>query len=184
MLAKQTKTSKTGVEYLFCECGNPIHSENFYVLCEESDAERIICPMCYYPMNLDSIASTNMGILIYSPDMSQEQVNSLAIMLTYLKSFDDEDLYELTEDLMSILKKRQDLLESVYGEGTSDPAIFCQFLFSMEDDEYANREKFVNGIRFLPDSSVINSDVKFYQTNILKNFHPTKWRSLLQSISK
>lgn len=184
LLESQTKSTKSGTEYLLCGCGNPIHKERYHIVSESDTGLKLICPICYYPENLDTVASSDMGMLLFAPDLTQKQVNSLAVMIAYLKQLGDDDSMELVEDVLSILKKRQDLMESIYGEGASDPAIFCQFMYSLSEEEYNKRQNFVEHLKYLPEDNIIKRDVAYYKTNILKNYHPTKWRSLLQNLSK
>lgn len=182
----QSKSNAKGSAITFCDCGLPINKNNYHLITGEdgSKTPKIQCALCFHPSNLDYIASGDMGFLIFAPDITQEQINSLILMTEYIKTFDKDELLELTLDMESTLRGRQDLMESIYGEGTSDPSIFCQFLYTMEEEEYHNRINFVKNLRFVPSPSIIRNEVKYYSSNVLEKFNPKKWRSLLQSITK
>lgn len=183
--AAQTKNSAKGSSIVYCDCGLPINKNNYHLISGEDGSKipLIQCPLCFHPNNLDYIASGDMGFLIFAPDISQAQINSLILMSEYIKTFEKEELTELTLDMESTLRGRQDLMESIYGEGTSDPSIFCQFLYTMEEEEYNNRINFVKNLRFVPSPSILRNEVKYYSSNVLEKFNPKKWRSLLQSIT-
>lgn len=169
-------------EYLVCGCGLPMGKDNYHLKLIGNDEVVAICPLCVYPERIDMIASANMGSLAFIPELTQEQVNAYALFAAYVKEFDDADLEDLVEDINSVMQKRRDTLENTHGEGSSDPAIFCQFLYLLSDEEYANRKGFVKHIRYIPSESVLTEDLRFLKTNILPAYEPKKWRSLLQSL--
>ncbi len=170
-------------EYLICGCGLPMGKDNYHLKMKGEDEVVAICPLCVYPEQIDKIASAKMGTLVFMPDMTQEQVNAFALYSAFIKEFDDADLEDLVEDINSVMQKRQEVLENTHGEGSSDPAIFCQFLYLMTDEQYEQRGRFVKHIRYIPSKTVIVEDLKFLKTNILSAYEPKKWRSLLQSLN-
>lgn len=169
--------------FLLCSCGLPMGKSNYFIRELDDGEHTLLCQLCIYPEKLDVIASTNMGEMIFAPDLTQQQVNAIAIFNAFVLEYDDPDLDELCDDINAIIKKRRDFLESIYGEGSSDPELFCQFLYLLSDAEYANRGEFVKHMRYLPSTSIIKEDLDFYKTNILKNFTPNKWRGMLQTLN-
>ena len=170
--------------YLQCGCGL-IMGKGSYHLKMVSDNEVVaVCPLCTYPEQIDKISSPNMGSLVFMPEMTQQQVNAFALYSAFINEFDDPDLEDLVDDMSAVMQKRREVLENTHGEGIGDPAIFCQFLYLMTDEEYENRASFVKHIRYIPSKSVLLEDLRFLKTNILKAYDPKKWRSMLQSLHK
>lgn len=168
----------------FCYCGNPIHTDLMYSL--GNKPKRLVCPLCFYVKNLDIAPTSDIGFLIYTPELTQEKVTSYAIMLHYIKMSypSSEDLMGFYTEQIEQIRRLVDPVEVVLGEGASNPSIMCQYLSMMSDDDYSKRDLVLKDIKLFPSYHLVKEQLVFMKTNVLKNYAPSKWVGLLQEVNK
>ena len=186
---KKFKKEGGGVfEISFCSyCGNPVHKDDIFVdVAENSGSPKILCPLCFFAENLDLIPTSDSGVLIYAPELTQQQVSAIAIMVAYLRTIDgvSPDILELSSDIDDLMMAKGVILTNILSLGANVPSIMCQFLYMLNDDEYNRRGEMLSAIRLYPTDNMFKSHLDYLSSNVLKSVSPNKWVSLLQVFNK
>lgn len=192
LLASATKEVTTGggneMSVTFCQCCNlPVFEDDIYVgITEETTDPKILCGLCYHPRNLDMIRFSDSGTLIFAPELTQEQVASLALVMYYVKSQaqENQDVMDLVSDIEDLVLRRSEVLNTGLCQGASNPAIVCQFMYMMDEDEYNERDKMLSTVRLFPSEKLANRQLAYLSTNVLKKYHPEKWVGLVQAMER
>ncbi|UKA04720.1 hypothetical protein [Photobacterium damselae] len=191
-LSSQTKKFKNeqgkSIKIAFCSCcGNPVHNDDIFVdVQENSKIPLILCPLCFFPENLDLIPTSDSGVLIYAPELTQEQVNSVAIMVAYLRGIDgaEQDILELSADVDDLMIAKGAILTNILSLGANVPSIVCQFLYMLNNEEYNKRGEMLSSVRLYPTENMFKNHLNYLKSNVLKSVSPNKWVSLLQVVNK
>ncbi len=183
--------TKNGVatSVIYCKCCKlPVHIDSVYIGWDSDDDLDVspMCEICFTIRNLETLSYEDSGTLIYAPDLEQSQVNSLALLVYYIKSecTEDHDMMDLVSDIEDLILKRAEALNSGLCVGASNPSIMCQFMFLMDKESYQRRNDIFSGIRLFPSEKLAAEQTAYLSTNILKRFHPMKWVGLIQHVNK
>lgn len=191
LIARTTKKVQVAkgeaIDVMFCECCNlPVFEEDAYIGAIEGDTPSLLCGLCYFPRNLDMIRFANSGHLIYAPDLTQEQVSALALVVYYIKNeaAEDQDMMDLVSDIEDLILRRGEVLNSGICQGASTPAIICQFLYMQDEEDYEKRGKLLSAVRLFPSEKLAARQLAYLSTNVMKKYHPSKWVGLVQAMNK
>lgn len=174
------------INVIFCECCSlPVSDDDAFLDTLDGTTPAILCALCYYPRNLDMIRFSDSGHLIYAPELTQEQVTALALLVYYVKNeaIDNPDMMDLVSDIEDLILRRGEVLNSSLCQGASSPAIICQFLYMLDENEYKDKNRLLSSFRLFPSEKLASRQLAFLSTNALKKYHPNKWIGLLQSIN-
>ncbi|PSU89767.1 hypothetical protein [Photobacterium kishitanii] len=170
----------------FCSiCNNPIQEDQIFLDLFDDEPKQV-CSLCYYPRNLDKITFKDSGTLIYAPDLTQSQVNAVALMIYYLRGIENvsQDILELTADVEDLILRRSDSLVNLLCQGANVPSIVCQFLFMLSDDEYSKVGNMFSSVRMFPSEKLAKEVLVYLSTNVLRGYDPKLWVSMLQKIKQ
>ncbi|MCY9865137.1 hypothetical protein OTK49_21695 [Vibrio coralliirubri] len=192
LLASATKDVTTGgggdMSVTFCQCCElPVFDEDIFIgTIEESNEPKILCGLCYFPRNLDMVRFSDSGTLIFAPELTQEQVSSLALIMYYVKSqaLENQDVMDLVSDIEDLVLRRSEVLNTGICQGASNPAIVCQFMYMMDEEEYKERGKMLSTVRLFPSERLTHRQLAYLSTNVLKKYHPDKWVGLVQAMER
>ena len=187
-LATQKVKAENNVmlDVIFCSCCQlPIYKDDVY-LGEHNGSINILCGLCYFPKNLDMAHFSDLGVLIFAPDLSQELINSLALISYYVKneSKGNQDLIDLVSDVDDLMLRRSEVLNTGVCQGSSNPSIMCQFLYMLDEQEYNNRGDMLSSVRLFPSERLASRQLVYLSTNVLKKYHPSKWVGLVQAMER
>jgi intracellular multiplication protein IcmJ len=114
------------------------------------------CCFCVQCLFLQAVGVDEMsgGQLIYLPEMSQADLNSLCHVL-FCALGNNTGYQDTAQSIYRSLKFRSQLVENKFGSGTSNPVTMGQILIEYQDQE-PNKE-----IAFLKDMRLLPSNVKF-----------------------
>ena len=107
----------------------------------------VFCAQCFF---LESIGQANEGggTLVYLPEMSQEQLNSLCHVL-FCAISNDTGYKSTAQSIYRNFKFRSQVVEGEFGEGTSEPHVMGQlFIDNNVDDK--KRHAILKPVRILP----------------------------------
>lgn len=137
------------------------------------------CTLCHAPFHLDLVSQRwrdGPGRIIFLPELSQVHLNNLLQVIFFAKveqeaqgmrmtGSTDDGVASVPESpvlhatsLYLSLARRADYVErlpdgSPGRPGLSQPAVLAKVLKEMSDEEYAQRDQLLHGLRYLPDES-------------------------------
>lgn len=106
------------------------------------------CAQCFFIESV-GVGGFGGGSLIYLPEMSQTEVNSLCHVM-FCAITNDTGFKSSAQDIYRSLKIRTQSIEEKYGEGTSDPAAFGQMLIDTGTTSQDKQLQIFQDIRLLP----------------------------------
>jgi intracellular multiplication protein IcmJ len=108
------------------------------------------CCFCTQSLFLESVGSGfGGGRLIYMPEMSQVELNSFC-HVTFCAMTNASDYRNSAQTIYRTLKFRSQPIDTKFGEGASNPAIFCQMLMEQEGDIAQMSKTVFKDMRLLP----------------------------------
>jgi intracellular multiplication protein IcmJ len=111
------------------------------------------CPICAQCTFLDGVGLPSFpgGALIYTPEISQSEINAMAHVLFQSIYLDDESASQ-SKNLYRTLRLRSQLVEKQLGEDLSNPSTYARMLIDADPKQAkAFNEKVCESIRLLPD---------------------------------
>lgn len=124
------------------------------------------CAQCFF-MESVGVGGYGGGTLVYLPELSQTELNSLCHVL-FCAVTNDTGYKSSAQTIYRSFKIRSQAVENKFGEGTSDPAIFGQLLIDSGhiNDEYA--EKILKDIRLLPSRAKFRKQIEGWASSALE----------------
>jgi intracellular multiplication protein IcmJ len=141
------------------------------------------CAICFESQRLKYAVDSNFGTLIYLPEVSQAQLNSI---VHFTLSVIEDEVSENHKSQMqhvkrsmrtdyALLQSREVALREILNLDSIIELV--DFLIKMPDSAYSQRSKFLNGVRYLPNLNAYkNRAVKWKQREYV-NFKPSMWSS-------
>ncbi|MDI9817889.1 MULTISPECIES: type IVB secretion system protein IcmJDotN [unclassified Legionella] len=129
------------------------------------------CAQCFFVESV-GVGGYGGGTLIYLPELSQPEVNSLCHVL-FCAITNDTGYKSSAQNIYRSFKFRSQVVEEKYGEGTSDPAIFGQLIIdSGATTEVA--DKLFNNIRLLPSRAKFRKQIERWAASALEEITESK----------
>lgn len=123
------------------------------------------CAQCFFVESV-GMGGYGGGTLIYLPELSQAELNSLCHVL-FCAITNDTGYKESAQTIYRSLKFRSQAVEDKFGEGTSDPAIFGQLIIDSNiTSEVA--DNLFNNIRLLPSRAKFRKQIERWAANALE----------------
>lgn len=111
------------------------------------------CPFCTQCQFLDGIGLPFFpgGLLVYAPEVSQAELNSLTHIL-FQSIYLEDDSASQSKNIYRTFRLRSQLVEKQLGEDLSKPAVYARMLIDA-DPEQAQKfnQKVTKSVRLLPD---------------------------------
>lgn len=106
------------------------------------------CAQCFF---LESVGMGDYGggTLIYLPEMTQGELNSLCHVL-FCAITNNTGYKNAAQSIYRSYKFRSQAIEDKYGEGSSDPASFGQMIIESGISDYQTNQLIFKNIRLLP----------------------------------
>lgn len=145
-----------------------------------SNAKRwaTVCPFCHQCFHLGAAGAANGGILIWLPEVSQEQLHHLARAIFVASLDESSPMAASAKALETALESRAQFLERHFSEDASDPAFMGQVFLSLKDD-YSKRDKFLKNIRLLPQPSRFGAQIAYWAQTTFRDLPPATWSKLI-----
>jgi len=108
-----------------------------------------MCAFCEQCFALDAVGAMGSGVLIWLPEISQINLNHIARAVYVARASDNSKLSELANRAFDgLMARRTDAKRRL---GSDDPLLLATvFHESLDDQEYKDREKKLEGIRLMP----------------------------------
>ena len=125
------------------------------------------CPFCAQCQFLDGIGLPFFpgGLLIYAPEVSQNELNSLAHILFQSVYMEDESASQ-SKNIYRTFRLRNQLVEKQLGENLSKPDVYARMLIDAESDQAKKfNAKVTESVRLLPDMAGFKPLIRSWQAS-------------------
>jgi len=158
-----------------------------------------ICSLCHGCHHIGFAGIKNRGIIVYMPEVSQEEINHTqkflmaigqpkfhafgkftARMEPYIALDVRWDTPDHTPLLGSVIKERARVVEEEYSQGWSNPALLGEALLGRSDREYDERHHVLKDLRLIPVVSGFPKQVDYWLKEFTKRFPLKSWDGLLE----
>ncbi len=141
--------------------GNYTHNklENLATAC-------CFCAQCFFVESV-GVGGYGGGSLIYLPELSQSELNSLCHVL-FCAITNDTGYKSTAQGIYRSLKFRTQPIEEKFGEGTSDPAIFGRLLIDSGYAEPEKAEPIFRDMRLLPSRAKFRRQIESWAAGALE----------------
>jgi len=123
------------------------------------------CAQCFFVESV-GVGGYGGGALIYLPELTQEELNSLCHVL-FCAITNNTGYKSSAQDIYRCFKFRSQFVEEKFGEGTSDPAIFGQLLIDSGVSDKDKMNSIFKNIRLLPSRAKFRKQIEHWATSAL-----------------
>jgi intracellular multiplication protein IcmJ len=124
------------------------------------------CSQCFF-MESVGVGGYGGGTLIYLPELSQPELNSLCHVL-FCAITNDTGYKNSAQTIYRGFKLRSQAIEDKFGEGTSDPAIFGHLLIDSGHVDNDRSERLLQDVRLLPSRAKFRKQIEGWAASALK----------------
>lgn len=124
------------------------------------------CAQCFFVESV-GIGGYGGGTLIYLPELTQAEVNSLCHVL-FCAITNDTGYKSSAQNIYRNFKFRSQIVENKFGEGTSDPAILGQLIIDSGVNEKETLDKIFLNIRLLPSRAKFRKQIEHWAASALE----------------
>lgn len=124
------------------------------------------CAQCFFIESV-GVGGYGGGSLIYLPELSQAELNSLCHVL-FCAVTNDTGYKSTAQSIYRNLKFRTQPIEEKFGEGTSDPAIFGRLLIDSDNATPERSEPIFRDIRLLPSRAKFRKQIETWAAGALR----------------
>ncbi len=128
------------------------------------------CPLCAQCHFLDGVGLPSFpgGSLIFTPEISQNEINSMAHILFQSIYLDDESASQ-SKNIYRTLRLRSQLVEKQLGEDLSNPSTYARMLIDADQKQAKEfNDKVCESVRLLPDMIGFQPLVQKWQAGAFK----------------
>ena len=124
------------------------------------------CAQCFFIESV-GVGGYGGGTLIYLPELTQSELNSLCHVL-FCAITNDTGYKSSAQTIYRNFKFRSQLIEDKYGEGTSDPAILGQLIIDSGVSDHDVLDKIFNHVRLLPSRAKFRKQIEHWAASALE----------------
>ena len=124
------------------------------------------CSQCFFLESV-GVGGYGGGTLIYLPELSQPELNSLCHVL-FCAITNDTGYKNSAQTIYRGFKLRSQAIEDKFGEGTSDPAIFGHLLIDSGHVDNDRSERLLQDVRLLPSRAKFRKQIEGWAASALK----------------
>jgi len=117
-----------------------------------------VCPICKDALSGGAVHGVSKGTMIFLPSLTQAELNWLFFAISKAvktKGVTASHGLKVYDDLLGLSK----VVESTWGNNSSDPNTIKQTLKRLSPKDYANRNKIFYGMRYLPNTDVYDDEI-------------------------
>jgi intracellular multiplication protein IcmJ len=124
------------------------------------------CSQCFFIESV-GVGGYGGGTLIYLPELTQPELNSLCHVL-FCAITNDTGYKSSAQTIYLSFKVRSQIVEDKFGEGTSDPAIFGHLMIDSGITTPENSMKIFKNIRLLPSRAKFRKQIEGWAASALE----------------
>lgn len=126
------------------------------------------CAQCFFIESV-GVGGYGGGNLIYLPELTQAELNSLCHVL-FCAITNDTGYKNTAQNIYRSFKQRTQVIEEKFGEGTSDPAIFGQLIIDSGALAAEMQERLFVNVRLLPARAKFRKQIEKWAVSALAEF--------------
>jgi len=130
------------------------------------------CAQCFFLESV-GVGGYGGGTLIYLPELSQTELNSLCHVL-FCAITNNTGYKSSAQNIYRSFKFRTQMVEEKFGEGTSDPAIFGQLIIDSGISGGEMEQKLFHNIRLLPSRAKFRKQIEQWAAAALEEISESK----------
>jgi intracellular multiplication protein IcmJ len=131
----------------------------------------VFCTQCFFIESI-GLGGVGGGILIYMPEISQNQINAICHVL-FCAITNNSGYKNIAQNIYLNFKLRSATIEKTYGEGTSDPANFGYLLVDSQHFPEEKIKKVLNPIRLLPSRAKFRTQIESWASTAINEISPS-----------
>ncbi len=124
------------------------------------------CSQCFFIESV-GVGGFGGGSLVYLPEMSQTELNSMCHVL-FCAITNDTGYKSSAQNIYRSMKVRSQIVENKFGEGSSDPSIFGQLMIDAGVTDDVTREQLFHNIRLLPSRAKFRKQIEHWASSALQ----------------
>ncbi|MCX7118033.1 MAG: type IVB secretion system protein IcmJDotN [Legionellales bacterium] len=124
------------------------------------------CSQCFFLESV-GVGGYGGGTLVYLPELTQAEVNSLCHVL-FCAITNDTGYKNSAQTIYRSFKVRSQTVEEKFGEGTSDPSIFGHLLIDSGPISDESLDQLFNNIRLLPSRAKFRKQIEQWAASALE----------------
>lgn len=124
------------------------------------------CTQCFFLESV-GISGYGGGTLIYLPEISQTNLNSFCHVL-FCAIANNTDYKNTAQNIYRTFKLRSQLVETQFGDGTSNPAILGQLLLESYPGQSLDVQNILKDLRLLPSRASFKMQIERWAATALR----------------
>jgi intracellular multiplication protein IcmJ len=124
------------------------------------------CAQCFFIESV-GVGGYGGGTLIYLPELTQTELNSLCHVL-FCAITNDTGYKNSAQNIYRSFKFRSQIIEEKFGEGTSDPSIFGQLMIDAGVNTDEMRDRLFKNILLLPSRAKFRKQIEKWAASALE----------------
>lgn len=124
------------------------------------------CTQCFFLESV-GISGYGGGTLIYLPEISQTNLNSFCHVL-FCAIANNTDYKNTAQNIYRTFKLRSQLVETQFGDGTSNPAILGQLLLESYPSQSLDVQNILKDLRLLPSRASFKMQIERWAATALR----------------
>ena len=129
----------------------------------------VFCTQCFFLESI-GVGGFGGGILIYAPELSQNQINSICHVL-FCAIANNSAYKTISQNIYLNLKLRTSIIEAKFGEGASDPTTFGHMLIDSRQSGDEKIKKLIDGVRLLPSRAKFRNQIESWTSSAIENIN-------------
>jgi intracellular multiplication protein IcmJ len=128
------------------------------------------CPMCAQCHFLDGVGLPSFpgGVLVYAPEITQAEMNSMAHVL-FQSIFSEDESASQSKNIYRTIRLRSQLVEKQLGDDLSNPSTYARMLIDADQKQAEIfNNKVSQSVRLLPDMIGFQPLIRGWQAAALK----------------
>lgn len=137
------------------------------------------CPLCHSCYHVGFTGQQGSGVIILLDEklnVNQAELNQIVRTLWIGEAGDDKDIRMQSITMLAKLYKQSVPASRKYG--TSDPVALGDFLVQMSDEDYVQRQKFLEGCYMLPLKDGYERQIQYWKSEVYSSIATTDWQSV------
>jgi intracellular multiplication protein IcmJ len=128
------------------------------------------CVLCTQTFFLESIGLGGFGggIMIYFPELSQNQINALCHVL-FCAITNNSAYKTIAQNVYLNFKLRSSIIEKKFGEGSTEPSSFGHLLIDSKHSSSESLSELMSGVRVLPSRARFRLQIESWASNAIKS---------------
>jgi len=172
--------NRDGDSCVFCGFHSPKYQEVHHMNDDHTDnsPENLItaCPLCHACFHIGLAGTQGRGMIIYYPEVTQEELNRVVRTLMICMEHDRYEQFSIAAlGYFESLVNRIEPVKEYFHEDWCDASKLGSVLKQLNDDDYADRDKALSGLRLLAVPDGYTDHIHYWGDELYKTMPPEAW---------